>query len=67
MVSSEANLKLVRKVAALTEVYTSNKATYLLCHSFNIAENTYDKQSLIAGANNLGKNTQKSNFEKEVS
>ena len=43
------------------------KATYLLCYSFNIAENRYDKQSLIAGASNLVKNTQKSNFEKEVS
>ena len=39
----------------------------MLCHSFSIAENRHDKQNFIAGASNLVKNAERSNFEKVVS
>ena len=38
------------------------KATYMLCHSFTIAENRHVKQSFTDGARNLLKNAQRSNF-----
>ena len=36
------------------------KASYLLCHGFSIAENRYEKQSFTAGASKLVKNTERS-------
>ena len=69
MVSSETDPKVSLQSHSINESIHEiwQKALYLLCHNFSIAENSYDKQNFTAGASNLVKNTEKSNFEKVVS